>query len=111
MGRLGRPYSLHSRSLGDVIVIMKNKIHDNRGCWALLIIAGDGLSLISAVNYAVAHDVEVHEKITSAAVASVIDLSSGSTNTVTDPGGLWSITVTNNGPQLFYRSAAVVPCQ
>ena len=82
MGRLGRPCSLHSRSLGDmkqdVIVIMKNKIHDNRGCWALLIIAAVGLSLINAVNYAVAHDVEVHEKITSAAVASVIDLSSGS---------------------------------
>jgi hypothetical protein len=35
----------------------------------------------------------------------------GSTNTVTDPGGLWSFVVTNSGPQLFYRSAAAVPCQ
>jgi hypothetical protein len=36
---------------------------------------------------------------------------SGSTNTITDAGGLWSITVTNVGAQLFYRSAAVTPCQ
>jgi hypothetical protein len=36
---------------------------------------------------------------------------SGSTNTITDAGGLWSITVTNAGAQLFYRSAAVTPCQ
>ena len=35
----------------------------------------------------------------------------GSTNTVNDTGGFWSFTVTNSGPQLFYRSAAVVPCQ
>jgi hypothetical protein len=35
---------------------------------------------------------------------------SGSTNTVTNVSGFWSLTVTNDGPQLFYRSAAVVPC-
>ena len=35
----------------------------------------------------------------------------GSTNTITSRSGFWSFTVTNNGPQLFYRSAAVVPCQ
>src|SRR6185437_14471019 len=30
----------------------------------------------------------------------------GSSNTVTDPGGLWSFTVTNSADQTFYRSAA-----
>jgi hypothetical protein len=34
----------------------------------------------------------------------------GSTNTVTDPGGLWQVTVTNVVPKQFYRSAAVTPC-
>ena len=34
----------------------------------------------------------------------------GSTNTVTDPSGLWQITVTNTAAQQFYRSTAVVPC-
>ena len=33
----------------------------------------------------------------------------GSTNTVTDPNGLWSFTVTNTAAQQFYRSAAVNP--
>ena len=34
----------------------------------------------------------------------------GSTNTVTDPGGVWQVTVTNTLPTKFYRSAAVAPC-
>ncbi len=36
----------------------------------------------------------------------------GSTNTVTNLSGFWTLTVplTNSGSQLFYRSAAVVPC-
>ena len=33
----------------------------------------------------------------------------GRTNTVTDPNGLWSFTVTNTAAQQFYRSAAVNP--
>ncbi|HOX59828.1 MAG TPA: YDG domain-containing protein [Candidatus Paceibacterota bacterium] len=35
---------------------------------------------------------------------------SGSTNTVADTNGLWSVTVSNTEPQRFYRSAAVSPC-
>ena len=34
----------------------------------------------------------------------------GSTNTVSDPSGLWQITVTNTAAQQYYRSTAVVPC-
>jgi hypothetical protein len=34
----------------------------------------------------------------------------GSTNTVTNVSGLWSVTITNNVPQLYYRSAAVSVC-
>jgi hypothetical protein len=34
----------------------------------------------------------------------------GSTNIVTHSAGLWSFTLTNAGPQRFYRSAAVNPC-
>ena len=34
----------------------------------------------------------------------------GSTNTVTNGSGLWSITVTNTPPRMFYRSAAVSVC-
>jgi hypothetical protein len=33
----------------------------------------------------------------------------GSTNTVTDPNGLWSCTVTNAANEQFYRSVAVAP--
>ena len=33
----------------------------------------------------------------------------GSTNTVTDPNGLWTYTVTNATSQQFYRSAVVTP--
>jgi hypothetical protein len=34
----------------------------------------------------------------------------GSTNTVTDPGGLWQITITNTAARRYYRSTAVMPC-
>jgi phosphotransferase system IIA component len=34
----------------------------------------------------------------------------GSTNTVTNIGGQWQITVTNTAAQQYYRSTAVVPC-
>ena len=34
----------------------------------------------------------------------------GSTNTATNTGGLWYCTVTNAGPQQFYRSVALQPC-
>jgi N-acetylmuramoyl-L-alanine amidase len=34
----------------------------------------------------------------------------GSTNTVADANGLWSVTLTNAEPQRFYRSAAISPC-
>jgi hypothetical protein len=34
----------------------------------------------------------------------------GSSNTVTDPGGLWFFTATNSGVPRFYRSAAVHVC-
>ncbi len=34
----------------------------------------------------------------------------GSTNTVTNPSGLWQFTVTNTAAQQYYRSTAVVPC-
>ena len=33
----------------------------------------------------------------------------GSTNTASSPGGLWFFTVTNTGPQQFYRSVAINP--
>jgi hypothetical protein len=32
-----------------------------------------------------------------------------STNTAPSPGGIWSVTATNNASQRFYRSAAVDP--
>jgi hypothetical protein len=34
----------------------------------------------------------------------------GSTNTVSNPGGLWQITVTNTAARRYYRSTAVAPC-
>ena len=34
----------------------------------------------------------------------------GSSNTITDPGGLWFFTATNSGDRRFYRSAAVHVC-
>jgi hypothetical protein len=34
----------------------------------------------------------------------------GSTNTAATPGGLWSITVTNNAQRRFYRAEAMYPC-
>ena len=34
----------------------------------------------------------------------------GGTNTVTNLSGLWQVTVTNAGPQQYYRGAAVAPC-
>jgi hypothetical protein len=38
------------------------------------------------------------------------EIQAGSTNVVTNPNGIWSFTVTNAGPQMFYRAAAVRAC-
>lgn len=38
------------------------------------------------------------------------EIQAGSTNVVTNPNGIWSFTVTNAGPQMFYRAAAVHAC-
>ena len=40
---------------------------------------------------------------------SIWDILTDTTNTAPPPAGMWSVTVTNNAAQKFYRAAAVNP--
>jgi hypothetical protein len=45
------------------------------------------------------------------ALMSSWDVLPNSTNTAPPPDGVWSVTVTNDAAQRFYRSAAITPAQ
>ncbi len=89
-------------------VVQSATVYSQTNVLSSIVNNGDGTITLSFVGTPQAQYYVVASPDATAAMSSWAPLV-GSTNTVTDPNGLWSFTVTNTATQQFYRSAAVNP--